>query len=104
MMANLVQKFIVHGADEASSILPQHVALVTPEGDPFDGASNATTNKPGLVKKASVTDAVASPDATAAASETVTKAEFDAVVTLLNECKAKLNDHLTKAKSSGQMA
>ena len=33
-----------------------------------------------------------------------TKAEFDAVVALLNECKAQLNDHLSKVKSAGQMA
>lgn len=32
-MAQLVQKFIVEDADKASSILPQHVALVSPEGD-----------------------------------------------------------------------
>lgn len=32
-MAHLVQKFIVEDADKASSILPQHVALVSPEGD-----------------------------------------------------------------------
>lgn len=103
-MANLVQKFIVHDAAEASSILPQHVALVTPEGSEYGGADNATTAKPGLVKKASATEAVSSPDAEAAATTTVTKEEFDAVVTLLNECKAKLNDHLTKAKTAGQMA
>ncbi len=32
-MAQLVQKFIVEDTDKASSILPQHVALVSPEGD-----------------------------------------------------------------------
>lgn len=32
-MAHLVQKFIVEDADKASNILPQHVALVSPEGD-----------------------------------------------------------------------
>ena len=32
-MAYLVQKFIVEDADKASNILPQHVALVSPEGD-----------------------------------------------------------------------
>ena len=32
-MAQLVQTFIVEDADKASSILPQHVALVSPEGD-----------------------------------------------------------------------
>ena len=32
-MAHLVQKFIVEDADKASNILPQHVALVSPDGD-----------------------------------------------------------------------
>lgn len=32
-MAQLVQKFIVEDAGKASSILPQHVALVSPEGE-----------------------------------------------------------------------
>lgn len=31
-MAQLVQKFIVEDAGKASSILPQHVALVSPDG------------------------------------------------------------------------
>lgn len=34
-MAQLVQKFIVEDAGKASSILPQHVALVSPEGEPL---------------------------------------------------------------------
>lgn len=34
---------------------------------------------------------IATADAEEAASETITKAEFDAVVTLLNACKAELN-------------
>ena len=65
---------------------------------------NATTTTAGLVSKASATTAVASPDATAAATETVTKEEFDKVVALANECKAQLNDLITKAKTAGQMA
>lgn len=32
-MVQLVQKYIVEDADKASGILPQHVALVSPEGD-----------------------------------------------------------------------
>lgn len=102
----LVQKCIVHPGEDASSILPQHVALVTEDGSDFGGgsAAAATTSAAGIVKKASATEAVSSPDAAAAATATVTKEEFDAVVTLLNECKAKLNDHLTKAKTAGQMA
>lgn len=34
-MAHLVQKFIVEDAGKASSILPQHVALVSPDGKPL---------------------------------------------------------------------
>ncbi|MEF2856385.1 MAG: hypothetical protein U0N89_07225 [Collinsella intestinalis] len=34
-MAQLVQKFIVEDADKASSILPQHVALVSHDGKPL---------------------------------------------------------------------
>lgn len=64
----------------------------------------ATTSAQGLVKKASATNAVASADATAAAGDAPTKAEFDAVVTLCNELKAQVNDLITKAKSAGQMA
>lgn len=32
-MADLVQKFIVEDASKASPILPQHVCLVTPDGE-----------------------------------------------------------------------
>lgn len=106
-MANLIQKVVVHEDAEPSLLCPMDVVLVNEDGTSFTGggsASDATTTKAGLVKKASNTAAVASPDAVAAATETVTKAEFDAVVTLLNECKAQLNDHLTKVKSAGQMA
>ena len=106
-MSSLIQKFIVHSGSEASSLMPQHVALVTEDGDDFGGGSapsDATTSKAGVVKKASNTAAVSSADATQAAGEAPTKAEFDAVVALLNECKAQLNDHLSKVKTAGQMA
>ena len=104
---HLVQKFIVCDPGEASPLLPQHVALVKEDGTEFGGggaAPAATTTEAGIVKKASATNAVASPDAAAAAAEAVTKAEFDAVVTLVNECKAQINDHLAKAKAAGQTA
>lgn len=66
---------------------------------------NATTSKAGLVKKASGVDAVAAADATSTASgETVSPAEFAAVVTLVNEIKAKTNSTLANMKSAGQMA
>ncbi|HIU88869.1 MAG TPA: hypothetical protein IAC71_01265 [Candidatus Caccomonas pullistercoris] len=104
---NLVQKYVVHPGDEASSLLPQHVALVNEDGSDFGGGKapgNATTTTAGLVKKSSAVRAVASADAAEAASDTPTKAEFDAVVTLLNECKAQVNDMISKAKTAGQMA
>lgn len=34
-MAQLVQKFIVEDVGKASSIFPQHVALVSPDGKPL---------------------------------------------------------------------
>ena len=108
MAKKLVQKVIVHEEADVSPLLPMDVALYNEDGTPFTGGgaapAAATTTTAGIVKKASATNAVASPDATAAAAETVTKAEFDAVVTLLNECKAQLNDLISKAKTAGQMA
>ena len=103
---NLVQKLIVHPGAEASGLLPQHVALVNDDGSDFGGEApgNATTTTAGLVKKSSAVSAVASADATAATGDAPTKAEFDAAVTLLNECKAQLNDLISKAKTAGQMA
>lgn len=108
MASNIVQKCIVHEDADVSPLLPMHVALFNEDGTPFTGGGDApgaaTTSTAGLVKKASATTAISSPDAAAAATETVTKAEFDAVVTLLNECKAQVNDIISKAKTAGQMA
>lgn len=104
---NLVQKLVVHGGDEASGLMPMHVALVTEDGSDFGGGDapgNATTTTAGLVKKSSAVTAVASADAAAATGDAPTKAEFDAVVALANECKAQLNDLIAKAKTAGQMA
>lgn len=105
---NLVQKLVVHEGTDASGLMPMHVALVNEDGTAFGGGgdapSDATTTKAGLVKKSSGVNTVSAVDATAAASETVTKAEFDAVVTLANSCKAQINDLISKAKSAGQMA
>lgn len=104
-MNSLIQKLVVHKDGKASDVMPQHVALVNEDGTPFSGsASAATVSAAGTVKKASATDAVSAANAAQAASSTVTKAEFDAVVALCNELKTKFNDHLTKAKSAGQMA
>lgn len=64
----------------------------------------ATAAALGGVKQSSVTALVAAADAAAAAGETVTKAEFDKAVTLLNECKAKLNSVISADRASGQAA
>ena len=104
---NLVQKYIVHPGSEASNLLPQHVALVKEDGGDFGGGEapgNATTTVAGLVKKSSAVSAVASANAAAAAGDAPTKAEFDAVVALVNELKTQVNDMISKAKTAGQMA
>ena len=103
---NLIQKLVVHEGSEASDLMPMHVALVNDDGSDFGGEApgNATTTAAGLVKKSSAVSAVASANATAAAGDAPTKAEFDAVVTLANELKTQVNDLITKAKTAGQMA
>ena len=103
---NLIQKLVVHEGSEASDLMPMHVALVNDDGSDFGGEApgNATTTTAGLVKKSSAVSAVASADAAAAAGEAPTKAEFDAVVKLVNELKTQVNDLITKAKTAGQMA
>lgn len=123
----LVQKFIVEDARKASSLLPRHIALLSPDGTPWKGGGSteiadesitaakiadgvipavpgaATASAQGLVKKASAVTDVASADAAVAAAETVTKAEFDAVVAVANETKKQFNDLLAKMKTAGQM-
>lgn len=65
----------------------------------------ATTSALGGVKKAATVASVSAADATSTAStETVDPTEFAAVVTLLNECKAKLNSVIANEKTAGQMA
>lgn len=74
---------------------------------PIGGGSsvgNATTETAGIVKQATTVATVASADAAAAAAETVTKAEFDAVVAVANECKQQLNAALAALKTAGSMA
>ena len=62
----------------------------------------ATTGAIGGVRKAGATAAVSAADAAQAATETVTKAEFDAVVALANANKAAVNDLISKAQAAGQ--
>ena len=104
---NLIQKLVVHEGSEASDLMPMHVALVNDDGSDFGGGEapgNATTTTAGLVKKSSSVSAVASADAAVAAGSAPTKAEFDAVVALVNELKTQVNDLIAKAKAAGQMA
>lgn len=63
---------------------------------------DATTSAIGGVRKAGATSPVSAADAAQAATETVTKAEFDAVVALANACKAAVNDLISKAQAAGQ--
>lgn len=61
----------------------------------------ASTTVVGGVKQAAAVAAVASADAAGAAGDAPTKAEFAAVVTLLNETKGKLNALLAAGKAAG---
>ena len=63
--------------------------------------SAATDQLAGLVKQAANVAAVSAPDAAVAASETVAKAEFDAVVTECNACKVTINALLAALTADG---
>lgn len=66
---------------------------------------NATTSTAGVVKMATAVANVAAADATSTASaETVNPTEFAAAVTLLNECKTKLNALLAAERAAGQLS
>lgn len=82
----------IKAAKLASGVIP------TPPG-------NATTAATGVVKMATAVANVAAADATSTAStETVSTAEFAAAVTLLNECKSKLNALLAAERTAGQLS
>ena len=82
----------IQAAKLASGVIP------TPPG-------NASTATAGVVKMASAVANVAAADATStASSETVSPAEFSAAVTLLNECKTKLNALLAAERTAGQLS
>lgn len=85
----------------------QHVEEVHIEGLPSGGSApgNATTATAGVVKMATAVANVAATDATSSASsETVDPTEFAAAVTLLNECKSKLNALLAAERTAGQLS
>lgn len=73
-----------------------------PEGGEVYELPEATTAVLGGVRKAGATSIVSAADAAQAATETVTKAEFDAVVAVANACKAAVNDLIAKAQAAGQ--
>lgn len=105
-MAALVQRMVVEDASKASPLLPQHVALVNPDGTPFTGGGApgaATAESAGVVRMAAAVPAVSAADASSAAAETVTKAEFDAVVALANQLKSTVNQLISGATAAGQM-
>lgn len=64
----------------------------------------ATATAPGIVRMAAATATVTAADPAAAAGAAPTKAEFDAVVTLAKELKAKLNSVIASARAAGQAA
>lgn len=106
-MGALVQKMVVEDVSEASPLLPQHVALVNPDGTAFSGGGSdpgaATTSKAGVVKMASSVDPVSVADADQASGEAPTKEEYDALVALANAVKATLNQVIEAEVSAGQM-
>ena len=66
---------------------------------------NASTATAGVVKMATAVANVAAADATSTSStETVNPTEFAAVVTLVNECKTKLNALLAAERTAGQLS
>ena len=82
----------IQAAKLASGVIP------TPPG-------NASTATAGVVKMATAVANVAAANATSTAStETVSTAEFAAVVTLVNECKTKLNALLAAERTAGQLS
>lgn len=94
---------VVEGGDAPEG---RSVCDVSIEGLPQPGEAPeaATTAKAGVVKMAAALTKVTVADATAAAGEAPTKAEFDALVALANACKAAINGNADKAKSAGQSA
>lgn len=64
----------------------------------------ASTGALGGVKQVAAADTVSAADAKKAASESVSKAEFDAAVAVANECKSKYNAFIAAMKAAGMIA
>lgn len=85
----------------------QAVQLVHIDGLPSGGSTpgNASTATAGIVKMATAVANVTAANATSTSStETVNPTEFAAVVTLVNECKTKLNALLAAERTAGQLS
>lgn len=65
---------------------------------------DATTETKGIVKQATKIDNVAAENAANATAANPTQAEFNKVVTLVNETKTKLNTALAALKAAGIMS
>lgn len=90
--AALTPMVVEEAASMPAGTAPMRVAMFSEDGQPVS---------PGA-KTADAVDDVASPDATATAStETVSTAEFAAVVALANETKSKLNELLGNLETAG---
>lgn len=70
----------------------------------FSGSYNDLTDKPTIPVAAAAVADISAADAAVAAADTVTNAEFDAVVTLANACKAKTNELLAALRTSGLLS
>ena len=119
----LVQKYIVEDAGKASSVLPQHVALVNPDGSPVSfggGALAADSVDTAKIKDGAVTAAKLAADAkpkpatesaaglvkkaSAVAGASPTKEEYAKAVALANETKKQVNALIAALKAAGAMA
>ncbi|MDM8162418.1 hypothetical protein [Collinsella intestinalis] len=101
-MAILRFKYVEDAPADGQAVQPVHI-----DGLPSGGSTpgNASTATAGVVKMATAVANVAAADATStASSETVAPSEFSAAVTLLNECKTKLNALLAAERTAGQLS
>lgn len=94
---------IVDEPAEGQETMDLHIDNPEALGGGAEPVSDATTSVAGKVKMATTVADVSATDAAAAASETVTKAEFDAVVTLANGLKATVNALLAASRAAGQL-
>lgn len=94
-MGYMVQKFIVEDAEKASPLMPQHIALVDPEGKPVElggSAPAADSITTAMLKDGQVTDTKLAANAVGEGNlkdGAVTAAKLAAGVLPANATKAK---------------